>query len=137
MKMAYKKPCPDTGTLTRIEKPVEWGMLLLFDGIHMLAVIKTGGKQYLVSVGTKVKVEKLEGEIGSKLAFETLYVGDEKAATVGTPTVSGAVVEGTILDQDRHDKVVGIKYKPKKRYKMKFGHRQAYTEVEITKVSAK
>ncbi len=137
MKMACKKPCPDTETLTKIGKPVEWGMLLLFDGILMFAVIKTGGKQYLVSAGTKVKVEKLEGEIGSKLSFETLYVGDEKTAAVGTPLVSGAVVEGKIVDQDRHDKVVGIKYKPKKRYKMKFGHRQAYTEVEITKVSAK
>ena len=112
-------------------------MLLLFDGILMFAVIKTGGKQYLVSAGTKVKVEKLEGEIGSKLSFETLYIGDEKTAAVGTPLVSGAVVEGKIIDQDRHDKVVGIKYKPKKRYKMKFGHRQSYTEVEITKVSAK
>lgn len=135
--MACKKPCPDTGTLTKIGKPVEWGMLLLFDGILMFAVIKTGGKQYLVSAGTKVKVEKLEGEIGSKLSFETLYIGDEKTAAVGTPLVSEAVVEGKIIDQDRHDKVVGIKYKPKKRYKMKFGHRQAYTEVEITKVSAK
>lgn len=103
----------------------------------MLAVIRTGGKQYLVSAGTKVKVEKLEGEIGSKVSFETLYAGDEKTATVGTPLVKGAVVEGTIVDQDRHDKVVGIKHKPKKRYKMKFGHRQAYTEVEITKVSVK
>lgn len=104
---------------------------------YMLAVIRTGGKQYLVASGTKVKIEKLEGEIGSAVSFETLYVGDEKSAAVGAPTVSGAIVEGKIIDQDRHDKVVGIKYKPKKRYKMKFGHRQAYTEVEITKVSTK
>lgn len=103
----------------------------------MLAIIRTGGKQYLVSEGEKVKVEKLDGETGTEVSFETLYVGDEKTATVGTPIVKGAVVEGKIVDQDRHDKVVGIKHKPKKRYKMKFGHRQAYTEVEITKVSAK
>ncbi len=103
----------------------------------MLAVIRTGGKQYLVSVGTKVKVEKLEGEIGTNLAFETLYVGDEKVATIGLPIVEGASVEGKIIDQDRHKKVIGIKHKPKKRYKMKFGHRQAYTEIEITKVGVK
>ena len=103
----------------------------------MLAIIRTGGKQYKVSEGEKVKVEKLEGEIGSKLSFETLYIGDEKAAFIGAPVLEKASVEGVITLQDRHDKVVGIKYKPKKRYKMKFGHKQPFTEVEITKISAK
>ncbi|HWQ60128.1 MAG TPA: 50S ribosomal protein L21 [Candidatus Fimivivens sp.] len=103
----------------------------------MLAIIRTGGKQYLVSEGEKVKVESLEGEIGSTVTFEALYVGDDKEATVGTPVLVGAKVEGKILANDRHDKVTGIKYKAKKRYRIKFGHRQAYTEVEITKISAK
>ena len=103
----------------------------------MLAIIRTGGKQYRVSEGEKVKVEKLEGEVGSKLSFETLYVGDEKEAFIGTPVLENAKVEGVVTLQDRHDKVVGIKYKPKKRYKMKFGHKQPFTEVEITKISAK
>jgi len=103
----------------------------------MLAIIRTGGKQYLVSEGEKVKIESLEGELGSSVSFETLYVGDGREATVGIPVLAGAKVEGKILTHDRHDKVTGIKYKPKKHYKLKFGHRQNYTEVEITKVSAK
>ncbi len=102
----------------------------------MLAIIKTGGKQYKVSEGDKIKVEKLAGEVGDKITFEeVLFVGDEKKASVGTPVIEKAAVEGTILAQDRHDKVWGIKHKPKKRYMMKFGHRQAYTEVEITKIA--
>ncbi|MEI6650639.1 MAG: 50S ribosomal protein L21 [Candidatus Moraniibacteriota bacterium] len=103
----------------------------------MLAIIRTGGKQYLVSEGEKLKIEKIEGEIGATLSFETLYIGDDKDAVVGVPVLEKAKVEGKILAQNRRDKVWGIKYKPKKRYKVKFGHRQPYTEVEIVKVSAK
>lgn len=103
----------------------------------MLAIIRTGGKQYLVSEGEKVKIEKMEGEIGAVLGFEALYVGDDQTASVGTSVLEGAIVEGKILDQNRRDKVWGIKYKPKKRYKVKFGHRQPYTEVEIVKISSK
>ena len=103
----------------------------------MHAIITTGGKQYLVSEGDKVKIEKIEGEVGASVPFETLYTGDEKVAEVGAPVLDGTKVEGKILAQERHDKVWGMKYKPKKRYKIKFGHRQPYTEVEITKISAK
>lgn len=102
----------------------------------MLAIIKTGGKQYKVQEGDKIKVEKLEGEVGAKITFaEVLFVGDEKAVKVGTPLVAGAKVEATISEQGRHKKVWGIKHKPKKRYKVKFGHRQLFTEVEITKIA--
>ena len=102
----------------------------------MLAVIKTGGKQYQVQEGDKIKVEKLEGEAGAKITFdEIMFVGDEKDAKVGTPLVSGAKVEATIVQQGRHKKVWGIKHKAKKRYKVKFGHRQTFTEVEITKIA--
>jgi large subunit ribosomal protein L21 len=101
----------------------------------MLAVIKTGGKQYLVKAGDKVKIEKLEGKEGDKIEFsEVLFQGDEKTVKVGTPLVDGAKVEGKILKQGKSKKVIGIKHKPKKRYKVKFGHRQLVTEVEITKV---
>lgn len=103
----------------------------------MLAIIRTGGKQYLVSEGEKVKIEKIEGETGTVLPFETLYVGDDKTANVGAPVLEKASVEGKIIAQERHDKVWGIKHKAKKRYKVKFGHRQAYTEVEIVKISVK
>jgi len=102
----------------------------------MIAIIKTGGKQYKIEEGDKVKVEKLTGEIGDKIIFdEVLFVGDDKAVSVGTPVLEKAKVEGKILTQDRHKKVWGIKHKAKKRYKKKFGHRQAFTEVEITKIS--
>lgn len=101
----------------------------------MLAVIKTGGKQYLVKEGTKVKIEKIEGEIGAKVGFsEVLFVGNDKEVKVGVPLVKGGKVEGKILKQDKSKKVWGIKHKPKKRYKVKFGHRQPFTEVEITKI---
>lgn len=103
----------------------------------MLAVIASGGKQYLVSEGEKVEVEKIKGEIGSSVSFETLYAGDKKEAKVGAPVLDGTKVEGKILTQERYDKVWGIKHKPKKRYKVKFGHRQPSTRVEITKISTK
>jgi large subunit ribosomal protein L21 len=101
----------------------------------MLAVIKTGGKQYLVKKGDKIKIEKLEGNVGEKIAFgEVLFLGDEKNVKVGTPFVDGAKVEGNILKQGKDKKVTGVKHKAKKRYKVKFGHRQMVTEVEIVKI---
>lgn len=101
----------------------------------MLAIIKTGGKQYKVSEGDKIKVEKLEGEEGSKVIFdEVLFVGDEKNVKIGEPIVKSAKVEGKILKTAKGKKVTGIKFKAKKRYKVKFGHRQTMTEVEITKI---
>jgi large subunit ribosomal protein L21 len=102
----------------------------------MLAIIKTGGKQYKVAVGDKIKIEKLEGEAGVVIKFEeVLFVGDEKDVKIGTPLVAGAIVEGTLVEQGRHKKVWGIKHKAKKRYKVKFGHKQLFTEVEITKIA--
>ena len=102
----------------------------------MLAIIKTGGKQYSVKEGDKIKIEKLEGEVGSTVAFsEVLKRGDETDLAVGTPLVAGAIVVGKILRTEQGDKVTGIKFKAKKRYKVKFGHRQIFTEVEITKIA--
>ncbi|MEI7425973.1 MAG: 50S ribosomal protein L21 [Candidatus Moraniibacteriota bacterium] len=102
----------------------------------MLAIIKTGGKQYKVKVGDKVKIEKLEDAIGSTIVFsEVLFVGDEKEIKVGTPFLTDVKVEGKILRTEQGDKVTGIKFKAKKRYKVKFGHRQIFTEVEITKIA--
>jgi large subunit ribosomal protein L21 len=101
----------------------------------MLAVIKTGGKQYLVEKGSKIKIEKLEGEVGEKINFsEVLMRGDAKKVEVGMPFIKSATIEGKILKQAKAKKVTGVKHKAKKRYKVKFGHRQNYTEVEITKV---
>ena len=104
---------------------------------NMLAIIRTGGKQYKVSLGQKIKIEKLTDEIGGTVKFETLFIGDDKEVHIGTPVLEAALVEGKVLVQDRAKKVSGIKYKPKKRYLVHYGHRQSYTEVEITKISVK
>jgi len=102
----------------------------------MIAVIKTGGKQYKVAVGDKIKIEKLEEKEGEKIDFsEVLFLGDEKNIQLGNPLVKGAKVEGKVLNTAKEKKVVGIKFKAKKRYKVKFGHRQIMSEVEITKIA--
>ncbi len=115
------------------------GCILIYVTIYkfiMLAIIKTGGKQYKVGVGDKIKIEKIEGEEGSVIAFpEVLFVGDEKDIKIGTPLVAGAKVEGKIIKTEKGDKVVGVKFKAKKRYKVKFGHRQIMTEVEILSIA--
>jgi large subunit ribosomal protein L21 len=105
----------------------------------MIAIIKTGGKQYIVSPGSKVKVEKLEQKAGEKVQFEeVLLLEDENNLfLLGTPFVEGAVVTGEVLEEGMGDKKIIFKYKPKKRYKLKKGHRQPYTEVEIKEISAK
>lgn len=101
----------------------------------MYAVIRTGGKQYRVAQGDRLKVEKLGGDVGGKVAFEVLLVGGEGDVKVGKPTVSGAAVEGEILGQGRHKKVVHFR-KKKEGWTKKRGHRQPYTEVLITTVKA-
>lgn len=99
-------------------------------------VIKTGGKQYLVTTGQKLRVEKLPGEEGSTLSFkEILLLSTPQGVKVGTPTVSGGVVEATIAKQGRAKKVIVQKYKPKVRYRKKMGHRQLFTEITIGRIS--
>ena len=102
----------------------------------MLAIIRTGGKQYKVKKGDKIKVEKLSGEEGQEVSFDdVLFLGDEKSVKIGEPVIKSAKVTGKILKTAKGEKVVGIKHKPKKRYRVKFGHRQTMTEVEITNVT--
>ena len=102
----------------------------------MFAVIKTGGKQYLVSPGDKIKIEKLNAEQGEKVEFpEVLLLEKNKKIEIGTPLVKGAKVIGKVLAQGKAKKVIVFKYKAKKRYKKKMGHRQFFTEVEITKIT--
>ena len=96
------------------------------------AVIRTGGKQYRVTEGDTIKVEKLEGDPGAKIQFdEVLLVGGDKPK-VGKPTVSGAKVSGEIVAQTRGDKLIVFKFKRRKKYRRKAGHRQALTQVKIT-----
>ena len=101
----------------------------------MLAVIKTGGKQYKVSPKDKIKIEKLDKKEGEEITFkEVLLVEKSNKLQVGDPLVKGAKVLAKVLKQGRGNKIIIFKYKPKTRYKKKTGHRQPYTEVEITKI---
>lgn len=97
------------------------------------AVIKTGGKQYIVKEGEFVKVEKLESEIGQIIKFDTLLMVDGEKFDLGQPSL-GEKVEGKVLEQGRSEKVSVIKFKNKTRYKRNVGHRQCFTKVEITKI---
>ena len=102
-----------------------------------LAVIRTGGKQYKVKKGDILKVEKLSGEKDTELTFDkVLLTSDEtgKDLQVGNPYVKDAKVKAKIMEQGRARKVTGIKYKPKVRYRIKYGHRQAFTQVKISAV---
>jgi large subunit ribosomal protein L21 len=106
-------------------------------GIIMYAVIKTGGKQYRIKVGEKLKVEQLDAENGSELVIDqVLMVADGDKIAMGTPLVEGAKVSATILGQGRHDKIRIFKMRRRKHYQKHQGHRQNYTEIEITGISA-
>lgn len=103
----------------------------------MLAVIKTGGKQYKVTPGQKIKIEKLDEQEGQEITFsEVLLIENDKDLVIGEPMIKNAKVLGKVLKQDKHEKVIIYKYKPKKRYRVKKGHRQPFTEVEILKIEA-
>ncbi len=99
------------------------------------AVIATGGKQYVVKPEGLLKVEKLEGSVGDNVVFsEVLLVAEGENAVVGKPTVASATVMAEIIKQGRAKKVTGVKFKPKKRQKVAFGHRQPFTEVLIKEI---
>lgn len=102
----------------------------------MYAVIKTGGKQYRVAQGDVIKIEKLSGGIGENVTFEdVLLIGSDDETRVGTPRLEGASVGGTILDQGRHRKVIVFKFKRRKNYIRKNGHRQHFTQVRIDSIA--
>src|SRR4030042_1822028 len=104
----------------------------------MLAIIRTGGKQYLVSPGQKIKIEKINKKEGQEVVFgQVLLLEKNKKLEVGTPLVEGAKVSGKVLRQGKNKKVIIFKYKATKRYKKKTGHRQSFTEVEITGIDIK
>jgi large subunit ribosomal protein L21 len=100
------------------------------------AVIRTGGKQYTVSPGQVLEVEKLDVEPGSEIELsDVLMVADDGAVTTGKPLVDGARVVARVLAQDRDRKIVVFKYKPKKRYRHKTGHRQSITRLAIKEIA--
>lgn len=102
----------------------------------MFAVIKTGGKQYKVSLGQKLKVEKLDTEEGASVSFrDVLLIAEGEKIEIGTPLVKSARVDAKVLKQGRERKKIVFKYHPKSRYRKKKGHRQHFTEIEITKIA--
>jgi large subunit ribosomal protein L21 len=102
----------------------------------MYAVIRTGGKQYRVSQGDTLRIEKLPGDVGSSITFgEVLMLGGEKLS-VGKPLIEGANVSAQIVAQDRAKKIIVFKMRRRKNYRRKNGHRQWFTEVKITGITA-
>lgn len=103
----------------------------------MYAVIKTGGKQYKVAAGEKILVEKIAADIGQQIRIDqVLAIGSGAELTVGAPLVAGASVTATVVSQGRHDKVRIFKMRRRKHYQKRGGHRQSFTELEISAVTA-
>ena len=97
----------------------------------MYAIIRTGGKQYNVSVGDEVLVEKLNAEVGEEVSFEVLMLADDSGIKIGTPVVEGVSAKAEVVEHGKGKQVIVFKYKPKKNYRKKQGHRQPYTMVKI------
>lgn len=101
----------------------------------MFAVIQTGGKQYRVAQGDRLRVEKLPGDVGANVTFDKVLLVGGDSVKVGNPLVSGAKVSAEIVAQGRDKKVIVFKFKRRKNYRRKQGHRQPYTELKITGVT--
>ncbi|ATE59127.1 50S ribosomal protein L21 [Thauera sinica] len=103
----------------------------------MYAVIKTGGKQYRVAAGEKIKVEQIPADVGSEITIDQVFmVGEGESVKIGTPVVTGASVKATVVSHGRHDKVKIFKMRRRKHYQKHQGHRQNYTELRIEAISA-
>ncbi len=103
--------------------------------IVVYAIIRSGGKQYRVSPGDFVQVERLDGEVGHKVSFdEVLFLGDENQQWIGSPTLINTRVVGTIREQGKGEKIVVFKFKRRKMYRKKRGHRQLFTRVQIEEI---
>jgi large subunit ribosomal protein L21 len=103
----------------------------------MYAVVKTGGKQYRVSAGEKLKIEQIPAEVGSEIVLDqVLLVADGEAVTLGTPLVAGAQIKARVVSHGRGEKVRIFKLRRRKHYRKSQGHRQNYTEIEILGIAA-
>jgi large subunit ribosomal protein L21 len=110
--------------------------LFLWEDLLMYAVVKTGGKQYKMTPGDIIRVEKLTQEVGSRVEFDqVLAVSDGTNLTVGQPIVSNARVVGTLVDNDRAKKIIVFKIKRKKQYRLTKGHRQSYSAVKVDAIN--
>lgn len=103
----------------------------------MYAVIKTGGKQYRVAAGEKIKVEQIPADVGSEITLDQVFmVGEGESVKIGTPVVAGASVKATVVSHGRHDKIKVFKLRRRKHHRKHQGHRQNYTELRIEAISA-
>lgn len=103
----------------------------------MYAVVNTGGKQYKVQMGETLRIEKIPGEVGAQVTFDkVLMVADGENVRVGQPLLEKAAVQASIVEQDRAKKIIIFKYKRRKRYRRKQGHRQPYTAIRIDGIEA-
>ncbi len=103
----------------------------------MYAVIKTGGKQYRVVAGEKLKIEQIPADVGAEITLEeVLMLGEGESVQIGTPFLVGASIKATVLSQGRHDKVTIFKMRRRKHYQKHQGHRQNYTEIRIDGILA-
>jgi large subunit ribosomal protein L21 len=105
--------------------------------VNMYAVIKTGGKQYRVAAGEKIKIEQIAADVGQEIVIDqVLAVGNGAELKVGTPLLSGATVKATVVAHGKHDKVRIFKLRRRKHYQKHQGHRQQFTELQIGAISA-
>jgi large subunit ribosomal protein L21 len=103
----------------------------------MYAVVATGGKQYKVQEGDVLHVEKLDGDVGAEVSFDRILMySDGESVSLGQPVLEGAVVSGHIVEQGKEKKIIVFKYKRRKRYRRKQGHRQMFTAVKIDSIKA-
>lgn len=103
----------------------------------MYAVIKTGGKQYRVSAGEKIKVEQIPADVGTEISLDqVLMVGEGESVRIGAPVLAGATVTAKVISQGRHPKITIFKMRRRKHYRKNQGHRQNYTELEISGINA-
>jgi len=103
----------------------------------MYAVIKTGGKQYRVSAGEKIKVEQIPADVGTEISLDqVLMVGEGESVKIGAPVIAGATVTAKVISQGRHPKITIFKMRRRKHYRKNQGHRQNYTELEISGINA-
>ncbi len=102
----------------------------------MYAIIAAGGKQYRVSQGDVIYIDKVNQDVDSAISFDALMIGGEGDVKIGNPVVAGAKVEGKVVAQVKGEKIIIYKYKSKKNYHRRAGHRQPYTKVEITAINA-
>jgi large subunit ribosomal protein L21 len=111
-------------------------IFIALKGLNMYAVIKTGGKQYKVAAGEKIKIEQIAADVGQEIVIDqVLAVGNGADLKVGTPLVAGATVVATVISHGRHDKIRIFKMRRRKHYQKRQGHRQNFTELQISTVN--